>query len=53
MAAKGKSMAESPKDLKITGKEWEAFLDDFQQTSTVHAVPLVPLRPLSRRAHFA
>ena len=28
----GKSMVESHKDLKITGKEWEAFLDDFKQT---------------------
>ena len=28
----GKSMAESHKDLKITSKEWDAFLDDFQQT---------------------
>jgi hemoglobin len=28
----GKSMAESHKDLKITSKEWEAFLNDFQQT---------------------
>jgi hemoglobin len=28
----GKSMADSHKDLKITGTEWEAFLGDFQQT---------------------
>ena len=28
----GKSMAESHSHLKITSKEWEAFLDDFQQT---------------------
>jgi hemoglobin len=35
----GKSMAESHKDLKITGKEWEAFLDDFQQTLDKFAVP--------------
>jgi hemoglobin len=28
----GKSMAESHKDLKITSREWEAFLDDFPQT---------------------
>jgi hypothetical protein len=27
----GKSMADSHKNLKITGTEWEAFLDDFQQ----------------------
>jgi hypothetical protein len=34
----GKSMAESHKDLKITSKEWEAFLDDFQQTLDKFAV---------------
>ena len=28
----GKSMAESYSHLKITSHEWEAFLDDFQQT---------------------
>ena len=32
-------MAESHKDLKITSKEWEAFLDDFQQTLDKFAVP--------------
>jgi hemoglobin len=35
----GKSMAESHRDLKITGEEWEAFLDDFQQTLDNFAVP--------------
>ena len=35
----GKSMAESHKDSKITGKEWEAFLDDFQQTLDKFKVP--------------
>jgi hemoglobin len=35
----GKSMAESHKDLKITSKEWESFLDDFQQTLDKFAVP--------------
>jgi len=35
----GKSMAESHKDLKITSKEWEAFLDDFQQTLDKLEVP--------------
>jgi hemoglobin len=35
----GKSMAESHKDLKITSKEWEAFLDDFQQTLDKFKVP--------------
>jgi hemoglobin len=28
----GKSMLDSHAQLKITSKEWEAFLDDFQQT---------------------
>ena len=28
----GKSMAESHRHLKITAEEWDAFLDDFQQT---------------------
>jgi hemoglobin len=32
-------MSESHKDLKITSKEWEAFLDDFQQTLDKFAVP--------------
>ena len=35
----GKSMAESHKDLKITSKEWEAFLNDFQQTLDKFKVP--------------
>jgi hemoglobin len=35
----GKSMAESHKDLKITSKEWEAFLDDFQNTLNKFKVP--------------
>jgi hemoglobin len=35
----GKSMAESHKDLKITSKEWEAFLDDFKQTLDKFNVP--------------
>jgi hemoglobin len=35
----GKSMAESHKELKITSKEWESFLDDFQQTLDKFAVP--------------
>ena len=32
-------MAESHKDLKITSEEWEAFLDDFQQTLDKFKVP--------------
>jgi hemoglobin len=35
----GKSMADSHTHLKITGEEWEAFLDDFQQTLEKFAVP--------------
>jgi hemoglobin len=35
----GRSMVDSHKDLKITGKEWEAFLDDFQQTLDKFKVP--------------
>jgi hemoglobin len=35
----GKSVAESHTHLKITGNEWEAFLDDFQQTLDKFAVP--------------
>ena len=35
----GKSMAESHDRLKITSQEWEAFLDDFQQTLNKFAVP--------------
>src|SRR5229473_59245 len=35
----GRSMADSHVNLKITGKEWEAFLDDFQLTLDKFAVP--------------
>jgi hemoglobin len=35
----GKSMAESHSHLKITSAEWEAFLNDFQQTLDKFAVP--------------
>src|SRR6266702_510300 len=35
----GKSMADSHSHLKITSKEWEAFLDDFQRTLDKFAVP--------------
>ena len=34
-----KSMAESHDDLKLTSKEWEALVDDFQQTLDKFAVP--------------
>jgi len=36
----GKSMAESHSHLKITSTEWDAFLDDFQQTLNKFAVPV-------------
>jgi hemoglobin len=35
----GKSMSDSHAHLKITSQEWEAFLDDFQQTLNKFAVP--------------
>ena len=35
----GRPMAESHAHLKITRQEWEAFLDDFQQTLDKFAVP--------------
>ena len=35
----GKSMAESHSHLKINAKEWDAFMDDLQQTLDKFAVP--------------
>ena len=35
----GRSIKESHKDLMITTAEWEAFLDDLQQTLDKFAVP--------------
>lgn len=35
----GRSMRESHQHLKITAGEWEAFLDDFQQTLDKYGVP--------------
>jgi hemoglobin len=35
----GKSMADSHSHLKITSKEWDVFLDDFQQTLEKFEVP--------------
>jgi hemoglobin len=35
----GRSMADSHAQLKITGKEWDAFLDDLQQTLDHFKVP--------------
>jgi hemoglobin len=35
----GRSMADSHRHLKITPQEWEAFMDDFQQTLDMFKVP--------------
>jgi len=35
----GRSMYESHKEMKITGGEWDAFMDDFQQTLDKFGVP--------------
>jgi hemoglobin len=35
----GRSMLDSHRDLMITAPEWEAFLDDFQQTLEKFGVP--------------
>jgi hemoglobin len=35
----GRSMADSHRHLKITPQEWEAFMDDFQQTLDTFKVP--------------
>jgi hemoglobin len=35
----GRSMEETHRDLLITGKEWEAFIDDFNQTLDKFDVP--------------
>ena len=35
----GRSMAESHRHLNITPQEWEAFMDDFQQTLDKFKVP--------------
>jgi hemoglobin len=44
----GRSMAESHADMKITGKEWEAFMDDFQQALDKFAVPAEEQAELKR-----
>jgi hemoglobin len=36
----GRSMADAHRHLNITRKEWEAFMDDFQQTLGKFKVPL-------------
>jgi len=35
----GRSMYDSHKDMKITAGEWEAFMNDFQQTLDKFGVP--------------
>jgi len=35
----GRSMSESHKHLKITGGEWDPFMDDFKQTLDKFGVP--------------
>jgi hemoglobin len=35
----GRSMADSHRHLNITSQEWEAFMDDFQQTLDKFKVP--------------
>jgi len=42
----GRSMRDSHAHLDITPTEWEAFLDDFQQTLTRFGVPQVEQREL-------
>ena len=37
----GRSMADSHRHLNITPQEWEAFMDDFQQTLDKFQVPAV------------
>src|SRR5262249_31071967 len=44
----GRSMKEMHQHLKITASEWEAFLDDLQQTLDKFAVP----RPSRRRSRL-
>jgi len=36
----GRSMADAHRHLNITPKEWEAFMDDFQQTLDKFKVPV-------------
>jgi hemoglobin len=35
----GRSMADSHRDMNITPTEWEAFMDDFQQTLDKFKIP--------------
>jgi hemoglobin len=36
----GRPMRETHQDLNITSKEWDAFMDDFQQTLDKFSVPV-------------
>jgi hemoglobin len=47
----GRSMYESHKDMKITGPEWDAFMDDFQQTLDKFGVPAQEQPEGDRRQH--
>jgi hemoglobin len=42
----GRSMAESHADMKISSQEWDAFMDDLQQTLDKFAVPAEEQREL-------
>jgi hemoglobin len=35
----GRSMVDSHREMRITGDEWDAFMDDLDQTLTKFAVP--------------
>ena len=37
----GRSMADSHRHLNITPREWDAFMDDFQQTVDKFKVPVI------------
>lgn len=47
----GKSMAESHANLKITPREWDAFMDDFRQTLNKFAVPAQEQEELKAIVH--
>lgn len=42
----GRTMADSHRELGITPQEWEAFMDDFQQTLDKFGVPAAELTEL-------
>jgi hemoglobin len=45
----GRSMKESHRHLVITAAEWEAFLDDLQQTLDKFAVPQAEIKAIIAR----